>query len=72
LRNLNSLIDLGSKPLSSVLGPVQDGRVIDRPNLEEYEKAKKKPKKKSKPFSDLIYLPPWPNANLEVITYGEC
>jgi hypothetical protein len=65
------MMDLGSKPLSQVLGPVQDGRIVDQPNSEELEKAKKK-KKKKKPFSDLIYLPPRPNANLEVLTYGEC
>lgn len=65
------MIDLGSKPLSQVLGPIQDGRIIDKPNVEDYEKAKKK-KRKRKPFSDLIYLPPRPNQNLEVITYGEC
>jgi hypothetical protein len=73
LKNLTSVIDLGSKPLSSVLGPEFGGRVGDKQNNEDLEKApKNKKKKKSKPFSDLIFLPPRPTKNLEVVTFAEC
>lgn len=31
LRNLNQMIDLGSKKLTTVMGPQQEGKIIDRP-----------------------------------------
>ncbi len=67
------MIDLGSKKLKTVMGPPSSptAKIIDNPNQEDFKNARKK-KKKQKPFSDLIYLPPRPNENLEVITYGEC
>ena len=69
VKSLNSIIDLGSKPLQTILGNADGGKVGDRP--EPGDKPQKK-KKKRKGFSDLMFLPPRPSDNLEVITYAEC
>ena len=74
VKNLNSIIDLGAKPLSAVIGPVNSGKIEDRPPTDPDTEAQqpKKKKRKEKPFSDLVFLPPRPNENLDVITYAEC
>lgn len=72
VQNLNAILDFGAKPLSQILSPMSNPRVIDRPNPADLEKAKKKNVKKMKSFSDLTYLPPRPTKQLEVLTYAEC